>query len=431
MQFGPGGNRVRARTARRWLKKIGLVHGRYSKGVYFDGHEREDVVAYRNEVFLPLWKLYERRMVIFNEDGTWEMPATLQEGEKPLVFITHDESTFNANDGKRTGWMKQGQQPLRPKSRGKGIMVSGFLTPGGRLRVPDHIPDSELLKDPMWVLVNDVPVRDAMWLFEYGKDNYWTGDKMVEHAVRVALPIFRYAFPGCQALFAFDNASNHCSFSENALVASRMNLNPGGKQPVMREGFDFDRGLPQTMVFPNSHRLYELRGKPKGLEAILRERRLWPLNGRRSDGMRFRLQCPTTDGRPGCEPELEGGCCARSLMAAQKDFREQKSRLEEELEAANQLVIFYPKFHCELNFIERFWCAAKWYTRENCEYSFEGLRRILPQALDSVSSTSINRYYRHCQRVIEAYADGLGYGTKGFTERVYKGHRQVVDKSKW
>jgi hypothetical protein len=48
-------------------------------------------------------------------------------------------------------------------------------------------------------------------------------------------------------------------------------------------------------------------------------------------------------------------------MASQRDFQEQKGRLEEELQAAGQLVIFYPKFHCELNFIERFWCAAKWY----------------------------------------------------------------------
>ena len=36
-QFGPEGNRTRARTARRWLNQLGLVHGRYTKGVYAAG----------------------------------------------------------------------------------------------------------------------------------------------------------------------------------------------------------------------------------------------------------------------------------------------------------------------------------------------------------------------------------------------------------
>ena len=92
------------------------------------------------------------------------------------------------------------------------------------------------------------------------------------------------------------------------------------------------------------------------------------------DGLKFLLQCPTSHGRPGCMLDLEGGCCAKTLMASQQDFQEQKGRLEEELQAAGQLVIFYPKFHCEMNFIEKFWCAAKWYARENCEYTFVGLR---------------------------------------------------------
>ena len=55
----------------------------------------------------------------------------LNPGEVPLVFITHDESTFNANDGKRKIWKEEGKNPLRSKARRKGIMVSGFLTPGG------------------------------------------------------------------------------------------------------------------------------------------------------------------------------------------------------------------------------------------------------------------------------------------------------------
>ena len=55
-----------------------------------------------------------------------------------------------------------------------------------------------------------------------------------------------------------------------------------------------------------------------------------------------------------------------------------------------------------------------------------GLQAALPAALDSVSTATINRYYNH----IEAYAEGEKYGTQEFTEHVYKGHRQVVDKSK-
>ena len=47
---------------------------------------------------------------------------------------------------------------------------------------------------------------------------------------------------------------------------------------------------------------------------------------------------------------------------------------EEELQAAGQLVIFYSKFHYELNFVENFWCTAKWHARENCEHNFVNLR---------------------------------------------------------
>ena len=63
--------------------------------------------------------------------------------------------------------------------------------------------------------------------------------------------------------------------------------------------------------------------------------------------------------------------------------------------------------------------------------AWEGLRRIVPAALDSVLAVPINRYYNHCARVIDAYVDGLKHGTRDFTARVYKGHRQVVDKTKW
>lgn len=44
------------RTAQRWLAKLGWIYGRNKKG-YVDGHEREDVVDYRQNVFLPKLKV--------------------------------------------------------------------------------------------------------------------------------------------------------------------------------------------------------------------------------------------------------------------------------------------------------------------------------------------------------------------------------------
>ncbi|RPA99707.1 hypothetical protein L873DRAFT_1767021 [Choiromyces venosus 120613-1] len=421
--------RVRARIAWRWLNKMGFTYGEVRKSVYVDGHERADVVEYRKEVFLPLWDSLVLRMVEFKEDGSWSIPESLPLGEKPLVFITHDESTFNANDGKRRTWKEDGKQPLRAKSRGKGIMVSGFLTPGGRLKVPDTISNEELLLDPMWPKRGGIPIRDAMEYLEYGKNNYWMGDKMVHHTMQIALPIFQIAFPGCQALFAFDNASNHSCYASDALLACKMNRGPGGSQPLMRDGFIHSKQRPQAMVYSQNHPNFLLQGKAKGLEQVLKERGLW--KKRRPDGFPFLLECPTSNNRSGCDPNILGGCCGRVVLAAERDFLEQNGRLQEELEASGQRVIFYPKFHCELNFIERFWCSAKYYTRENCQYSLEGLRETIPQALDSVSSATIHRYFLACMRILDAYRSGLHYGTAEFRERVYKSHRRVEDKTKW
>jgi hypothetical protein len=131
----------------------------------------------------------------------------------------------------------------------------------------------------------------------------------------------------------------------------------------------------------------------------------------------------------GFDPDLGDACCDRNLLAAQRDFCEQKGSLQEALEAGNQEFTFYPKFHCEVNFVEHFWCEAKWYARQHCEYTLDGLREGVPAALYSIMSASVNRYFKRCMRVLDAYADGLSYGTEAFKNRVYKSHRKVVDKS--
>ena len=99
------------------------------------------------------------------------------------------------------------------------------------------------------------------------------------------------------------------------------------------------------MSFPPKHCNLELAGKPKGTKHVLKERRLWPERG-------LVLECPITHNRPGCSSE--GGCCARRILGAERDFQDQKGWLQEEVEALGHRVLFYPEFHCELNSIERY-----------------------------------------------------------------------------
>ena len=119
------------------------------------------------------------------------------------------------------------------------------------------------------------------------------------------------------------------------------------------------------------------------------------------------------------------------VLEAEKDFRNQRGRPQEEVENLGHRVLFYPKFHCELNWIERYWCRAKWFARENCGYNFEALKTTVPEALASVPNESIRAFYRLALRAIEAYSAGTRYGTTEFQDTVYRSHRRIEDKLKW
>lgn len=103
---------------------------------------------------------------------------------------------------------------------------------------------------------------------------------------------------------------------------------------------------PQDFYFPDDHPTKA--GWFKGMELIIRERGLWP------EGRGLNAQCE------GFKCELgKTDCCCRRLLFTQPDFVNQKSYLEELITSRGHICDFYPKYHCELNFIEQYWGAAK------------------------------------------------------------------------
>ena len=97
---------ISKRTACRWLKWLSWCYGPMKNGMYMDGHEREDVVAYRT-AFVARWKEYEKRFHTWDSNGVEHLPQNAfwvpgAGGHFQLILVTHDESVFYQNDFRKT-----------------------------------------------------------------------------------------------------------------------------------------------------------------------------------------------------------------------------------------------------------------------------------------------------------------------------------------
>jgi hypothetical protein len=272
-------------------------------------------------------------------------------------------------------------------------------------------------------------------------DGWWNAEKMVKQTEK-AITIFNKAFPGDIAVFAFDNSSGHACKAKDALVANRMNLRPGGKQPEMHDTMWGD-GIRQSMVFKEGDTDWvtglpidrEFIGKPKGMKRVLQERGLWRDKLKKQCGREkkkkssfeervFEETMEQYQARVADRCEAGKDCCALRILEAQDDFRGEVSLLETTILQAGHEVIFYPKFHCELNYIEFYWAALKRYTRDNCKYSFPELESTVREGMDNVGLKSIRRFAMRSKRWMLAYMNGLTEEQRRYTGHVYRSHRR-------
>ena len=124
-------------------------------------------------------------------------------------------------------------------------------------------------------------------------------------------------------IWVFDHSCGHMAFAPDALVASQLNKKPGGQQPAMRD--TTWAGKPQKLVLAD--------GTPKGAALILQERGI-DTRSLKLDDMRI-------------------------ILAYHEDFRNEKNALDHFLSQQGHTAVYLPKFHCELNGIERVWGHSK------------------------------------------------------------------------
>ena len=124
---------------------------------------------------------------------------------------------------------------MRPKSKGSGIMISDFIDErNGYLELTQEEYEEAKKKNPSIK-------KYARQQLEYGeaKEGYWTSEKFMGQN-KEAVKIAEVKYPkeeGWKIVWIFDHSSCHAAMPDDALDVSKMNVNPGGKQRVMRDGF--------------------------------------------------------------------------------------------------------------------------------------------------------------------------------------------------
>ena len=250
---------VTPRTARKWLHDLGFSPRLNKKGLSFDGHEREDVEEYR--------KIYLRKIDILHSThlpppirstGQTEEILGNESSEKRLVLIYHDESSFHANEGQSWQWAEEDKLIIRPKRQGQGLMISDFIDEhGGYLHLSPEEHEIAKFTKP------DLPNK-ARVAFKFGAqgDGYWNNELFMAQ-VKTAMSIAEFKYPKTHntIVFLFDQSSGHCVYAEDALIAHKMNVSDGGKQPFLRDTI-WD-GRPQKLV--------TISGIQKGLKTLLEE----------------------------------------------------------------------------------------------------------------------------------------------------------------
>jgi hypothetical protein len=179
-----------------------------------------------------------------------------------------------------------------------------------------------------------------------------------------------------------DAASNFlCSVKDPNSAVRKVPMQDGQFLDDTPQSFYFLNGHPQASLF-------------KGMHIIIQEH--IDHGSCLPDPTKLLVQCQKFQCAPG-----QTDCCCCRIIFNKPDFVGQKSKLEELIESCGYRMIFYPKFHCEVSFIEQCWGFAKRVYREFPASSAEAdLEKNVILALNAVPLDSMRRYVTHLSVMI-------------------------------
>ncbi|CAG8522810.1 875_t:CDS:2, partial [Scutellospora calospora] len=107
---------------------------------------------------------------------------------------------------------------IHNKCQGKSVYVSKFLTD-----VSGHL----VLYDEDKAAFSNLPTEACIIIYLSKDDNkWWNSDDLINQVKNYTILIFEAQFSDTKALFVFDNATNHCAYTKDALLAKNINLSP-------------------------------------------------------------------------------------------------------------------------------------------------------------------------------------------------------------
>jgi len=452
-------------TAQRWLKALGFDYNSLKKAIYFDGHERPDVIEKRKDYVNNMLRLRRTSMTYsyVRNSTTKELELqqdepNLQDGELETVIYFQDETICYSFDGIRNTWSsRDGKDGVAAKKgSGQAIMISEFVNDA-----------YGFLKD-----------RNGYRIFRIleigkGKEGYWNSEDFSGH-IKQALAAHDHTHGKGKkvAVLIFDHSSGHGASSKDELNVERMTLKPGSNNKaysvmrdtkflnktqsfVLKDGdellldsptytfkkkFDDDTEISQTYRNGDKIRLTDnLCGECKGAVMILKERRdmvdkhVFEVEGEK-EILLDKLKYTTA----GCKKkEQPDTCtCAKCVLSRNSDFEEQLNMVDEIIATYNKehgtshKAIILPKYHCELNPIERCWARLKWYLREHCSYDFEGLKEAIKEGLSehNIPLELIRKYALKSWAYIEAYSNNLDILKAHDFVKKQKKHRGLIER---